>query len=104
MHFPWLDLAIETLKKNPGALISFSLQLGALIGGADPQQIEALDHFGRNLALFRQKGDNVPSWHDLITMQLENLSYEPQRKELFELWLQSSSWDGPVLDGIVSQE
>ena len=58
-----LKADIETLesihRRKTGALISVSLRLGALIAGADGEQLEALDRYGRNIGLAFQITDDL---------------------------------------------
>lgn len=46
-------------RRKTGALIGVSLQLGALVAGAPPEQLEALDSYGRKLGLAFQIVDDI---------------------------------------------
>jgi geranylgeranyl diphosphate synthase type I len=54
-----LDEYIEMIGRKSGALIAASLQLGALVAAAAPDQIENFGAFGRNLGLAFQIRDDV---------------------------------------------
>ncbi|HLF77038.1 MAG TPA: polyprenyl synthetase family protein [Dehalococcoidia bacterium] len=54
-----LDEYIEMIGRKSGALISASLQLGALVAGAGADQIESFGAFGRNLGLAFQIRDDI---------------------------------------------
>ena len=50
---------IEMIGRKSAALISASLQLGALVAGAGPDQLESIGSFGRNLGLAFQIRDDI---------------------------------------------
>lgn len=74
------DLAI--LRLNPGALTRFSLQLGALIGGANSEQLDKIGEIGSNLGILwqlRNQQSTVPGPTEMVRMQLAQLHCDKQR-------------------------
>ena len=60
-----VDLAsyLEMIEKKTGALFDCSLRLGALVGGGDPAQVEALGRCGRLLGIaFQIRDDMLGVW------------------------------------------
>jgi len=58
MHLPLEELEAMHILKT-GALIEASLRCGAVIGGADRQQIASLEKFARNIGLAFQVADDI---------------------------------------------
>lgn len=49
----------ETYQKKTGALIAASVKIGALLGGASPRELKALDKFGTRIGLAFQIQDDI---------------------------------------------
>jgi geranylgeranyl pyrophosphate synthase len=54
-----IDELVSIHSRKTGALIRVSLKLGALAAGADPEQLAALDEYGRRLGLAFQITDDL---------------------------------------------
>jgi len=54
-----IDLLESIHRRKTGAMINVSLKLGALVAGADPQKLAALDEYGRCLGLAFQITDDL---------------------------------------------
>ena len=54
-----LDGVAELQALKTGALIGFGVKAGAMLGGADRQQIDALDHYAQDLGLAFQIADDI---------------------------------------------
>jgi len=83
------DLAI--LRLNPGALTRFSLQLGALIGGANSQQLDEIGDIGNNLGILwhlRDQRSIVPGPTEMVRMQLAQLDCDKQRTAGFLIYIE----------------
>ena len=50
---------LKMIEYKTAALISGGLQLGALIGGADEEDVHAIDQFGRNIGIAFQLQDDI---------------------------------------------
>lgn len=50
---------LDMVYKKTGALIETSCALGALSAGAEPEEVEALREYGRNLGIAFQVGDDI---------------------------------------------
>ncbi len=56
-----IDLLAYMHKNKTGALIKESIKMGALLGGADQEQMEALMHYADNIGLAFQVKDDILS-------------------------------------------
>lgn len=54
-----VDKLVEIHRRKTGAMIRVSLRLGALVGGADDEQLAALDTYGERLGLAFQIVDDL---------------------------------------------
>jgi geranylgeranyl diphosphate synthase type II len=78
----------KILQLKPGALTGFSLQLGALIGGATQEQGEQVGNLGNDLGAFWAL-DNNQSFNPSILQSFSTLDCNDRRKREFELWTQT---------------
>ncbi len=53
------DILHDLIFKKTGALITAAVKTGAVIGGADDSQLEAISQFGRNIGLAFQIRDDI---------------------------------------------
>lgn len=81
------DHYLEILQLKPGALTEFSLQLGALIGGATTNEAEKAGHLGNTLGVLwalgnieKNKSPNHSVLQSLRKEQLEQLNCNEKRK------------------------
>ncbi len=58
-----LEEYLEMISKKTAWLISLSTQLGAILGGGSPDQVEAMSHFGQQLGVGFQVQDD---WLDYV--------------------------------------
>ncbi|WP_327141588.1 polyprenyl synthetase family protein [Nocardia sp. NBC_01327] len=60
-----LDECLETLQHKTGALLGCACAMGALCAGARPEEVEAMDRFGRELGVaFQLVDDLMGIWGD----------------------------------------
>ncbi len=53
------DIFYELIRKKTGALITVSVRIGAILGGADDSRMEAITAFGENIGLAFQTRDDL---------------------------------------------
>jgi octaprenyl-diphosphate synthase len=69
---------LEVISKKTAALFETAVRLGGLVGGATPEQLEALTEYGRYLGIAYQIHDDILDWgaEDKITAALKRQGEE----------------------------
>jgi len=74
------DLFHELIQKKTGALITVSVRIGAILGGADESQMEAITQYGENIGLaFQTRDDLLDAMEDEQKAEI----YRPNSVSLF---------------------
>lgn len=87
INHPELAEDPKILKLNPGALSSFSLQLGAIIAGASPLQLVGVGAVGSQLGVWFGAPDHRPSIQPSMLQSIKAMQCDENRKGQFEQWL-----------------
>jgi geranylgeranyl diphosphate synthase type II len=66
------ELFHELVQKKTGALITVSVRIGAILGGADDSQLDAVTQYGKNIGLAFQTRDD-----------LQDAGEDAERKDLY---------------------
>jgi geranylgeranyl diphosphate synthase type II len=95
------ELFHELVQKKTGALITASVRIGAILGGADDSRMEAITRYGENIGLaFQIKDDLLDTMEDT---QREDV-YRPNSVSLFGLDQTLERLDAFVARGIEALE
>jgi geranylgeranyl diphosphate synthase type II len=76
------DILHDLILKKTGALITASVKTGAVIGGANDSQLEAISQFGRNIGLAFQIRDDI---HDFAQEEESGGPFRPNYVSLLGL-------------------
>jgi geranylgeranyl diphosphate synthase type II len=87
INHPGLADDPKILKLKPGALSSFSLQLGAIIAGASPLQLEAVGAVGSQLGIWFGAPNYRTTIQPLILQSIKAMQCDENRKRQFEQWV-----------------
>lgn len=76
------EILNDLILKKTGALITASVKTGAIIGGANDSQLEAISQFGRNVGMAFQIRDDI---HDSTQEEERGGPFRPNYVSLFGL-------------------
>jgi geranylgeranyl diphosphate synthase type II len=91
----------ELIQKKTGALITLSVRVGAILGGANESQMEAVTQYGRNIGLAFQTRDDL---EDAVEDTERKDVYRPNSVSLFGLEKARERLDSFVSEGIEALE
>jgi geranylgeranyl diphosphate synthase type II len=95
------ELFHELIQKKTGALIKVSVRIGAILGGANESQMEAITQFGENIGLAFQTRDDLL---DAIEDSQKTDVYRPNSVSLFGLDRALERLDTFVSEGLQALE
>jgi geranylgeranyl diphosphate synthase type II len=91
------ELFHELVQKKTGALITVSVRIGAILGGANESQMEAVTQYGKNIGLAFQTRDDLK---DAMEDTKRKDVYRPNSVSLFGLDESSKRLDAFVAKGL----
>jgi geranylgeranyl pyrophosphate synthase len=80
------EICLASLELKSGALMALAIKLGALVAGASPQRLAALDEFGHRFGIALQMFDDLGNLRPTPGVSAE------QSKRFEDLYLRRPSW------------
>jgi geranylgeranyl pyrophosphate synthase len=95
------ELFHALVRKKTGAMITVSVRVGAILGGADAPRLEAVTRYGKNIGLAFQTKDDL---EDAVEDTKRKDVYRPNSVSLFGLEETAERLDSFVTEGLQALE